>query len=215
MDSTEDTGLKKVGLWRLTLAFLCLLYICFLALDLFAQKFSFISDYIKIICIVILFLVQLYYGGDTDRLWVAAAFITVVADVFLLFTPYYLPGVLIFCFAHLARLQQLCPSWVKKALLLALPGITGRIFLPALLCAGICYAVLLLMNAFCAFNLKKRELSLAYMLFIFCDISVLLTNFASAELSAFARPAMWLFYLPSQILLADAMIRVKNEAKNG
>ena len=200
-------------MWKSLTILLGLMYICFLALDFFFEGFALLSDCLKFLCIAILFLAQLHYGGRAHRLWVTAAFITVIADIFLLFSQHFILGILIFCFAHLARLRRECPSWARGAAVLVPICIAGKIFLPALICAGLCYAILLLGNTACAFINKKRELSLAYILFIRCDISVLLTNLGPEVLQSFARPAMWLFYLPSQFLLADVMIRVEKKAK--
>lgn len=209
-----DSGVMKLRLWKSVSILLGLMYICFLALDLFFEGFALLSDCIKFLCIVILFLLQLYYGRRDHCLWIAAALITVIADFFLLFTQYYALGILIFCFAHFARLCHQCPSLAKASVVfVASAFVAGIDFFPALICAGICYAILLLANTACAFKKKNREISLAYILFILCDISVLLTYLGPELLQGFARPAIWLFYLPSQFLLADAMIWIERKAE--
>jgi hypothetical protein len=130
-----------------------------------------------------------------------AAFFTVISDAFLLFSPYDKIGVYFFCLVHLCYVSFLLDKkpplflFFLSLILLAFP-------LPVL---GTIYAVLFLLHVFLAFSLwnkkKAKPFSGLYLLglflFICCDTLVALGYFTTPQ------PVLiWIFYAPSQLLLA-------------
>ena len=127
-----------------------------------------------------------------------AAFLTLWADFFLIFTKEYAVGISIFLFAHLAYLQNLKGKsfpWVSV------------LFLPPLFCLplvfpGICYAVLFSFHIKEAIKKVQRGTCpklylLGLILFVCCDITVAWGYFHTP-----VPWLIWLFYAPSQLLLA-------------
>lgn len=181
------------------------LYTAFLTLDLF-YEFSKISSICKFI---IVFHSFLFCSGRFKK----PLFLTVVSDLFLLFTSYNSLGVAVFSFAHIFYLKEnhkFIPNNLKKKereFFLFSAVIFGIIFLISPL------AVVYLFYAFCFFfNLlsafyaykkapsKKQTLFLiGLFLFILCDINVVFYNLTDNTLSFYL---MWIFYAPSQTLIA-------------
>ena len=147
-----------------------------------------------------------------------AAF-TVVCDFLLLFTPYFTAGVCIFCVVQLVYLRDLLEKRAggaptKKQSLGALwPGLlfVGILILaPAdrlLLAVAGAYGALLLQNAVLGVRVacqSRRRMdvlrAVGFWLFVGCDICVALYNTAWPVWSV--GRWMWLFYGPSQALLA-------------
>lgn len=130
----------------------------------------------------------------------AAAF-TVLSDGFLLFSPYEKMGVFFFCLVQLFYISFFLdkhPSpWYffccLPLLLLPLPVLGGV------------YALLFLLHVFLAFSLWKQKKAkpifglylLGLFLFICCDISVAIGYFNAPN-----PVVIWIFYAPSQMLLA-------------
>lgn len=82
-----------------------ILYFTFLALDLFGGPviMSSVIKFISIVLCLILTVVRtIYYKATVDRILLNVAFVfTVIADVFLLFTPVFEYGVIAFCIVQL------------------------------------------------------------------------------------------------------------------
>jgi len=149
---------------------------------------------------------------------------TVAADYFLVLHDNHLPGVAVFCFAHVCYiLRALNMTESKKA------GHIGLIILPFLIAliffafigqalfalAGI-YAGLFIINIavnirFCKFN--RGLILLGLILFALCDVNVLLFNLprqlGTFEIFPWAFYFIWMFYLPSQILLPVSAVAYK------
>lgn len=146
-----------------------------------------------IICLCIL--PALRYGVP----W--AAFYTIISDGLLLFSPYSKIGVYFFCLVHLCYISFLVhkkpPFYLFFFLLFFL------IFpIPVM---GAIYAFLFLVHCSLAFFLWKQKKAKPYFglyllglfLFICCDILVALGYFTSPQPTL-----IWIFYAPSQLLLA-------------
>ena len=127
-----------------------------------------------------------------------AAFLTLCADFFLIFTKEYAVGISIFLFAHLAYLQNLKGKPLPWATFLFLP----LLFCLHLVFLGICYAVLFSFHIKEAIKKVQRETCpklylLGLILFVCCDIAVVWGYFHTP-----VPWLIWLFYAPSQLLLA-------------
>lgn len=153
-------------------------------------------------------------GGD--RLVPPALLLTALADLFLLvLNRHYALGVLLFLGAQSAYLIRLRLSsgrswWLLRGTLPLGVGIAlcalGQAT-PLNMLAGL-YFSQLLVNTILAWALpgeRWRVFALGLTLFVGCDLCVGAFNspgLVSPALWQFARVGMWLFYLPSQVLIA-------------
>lgn len=201
-----------------------ILYVSFLALDLLSAS-GVLSAILKYCSILLCFFFSLMSGRTRDRILITAALgLTAVADLFLLILDsHYLTGVLCFCgvqmlyYCRILRAGGIfCLAFLPVRFLL-----TGCIFLllgilhifDPLSAAGAFYFTQLLFNA--AESLAVRRKNVQYtlfctglFLFICCDLCVGLSNLRSMAVYSvpepvlsFAQIGMWLFYLPSQVLI--------------
>jgi len=145
--------------------------------------------------------------------------LTAVADIFLLFTPWYVPGMMVFCCAHIAWLARYRLSAVRPAAM-----VTGAVFAvcivllltgrgaPVLYIIGVLYAGLILTVTVCAFRSRLPKgmrllAGLGMVLFLLCDVNVALYNLLpDSGLHHTFGVRMWLFYLPAQALLAASCV---------
>ena len=193
------------------------LYAAFLYLDLTADP-SGLSLWLKYIGILLCLLLSglgALRGGD--RLIPLALALTALADWFLLVLgEQYLLGVTLFLLVQILYLLRLRRAGAASLLWLRLPltlaflaevvillGLSAEL---ELLCA--LYFAQLLVNTAQAWSLPGatwRRFALGLTLFVACDVCVGLFNLPHlipASLHGFARVGMWLFYLPSQALIA-------------
>ena len=170
--------------------------------------------------------------NTASRLIAAALCFTCISDYFLLFTDSYLPGVLCFCVTQTlylfvllqdrplkTKLLHIVPGLVLSAALLIITGLMHRPDL--LIAAGGFYAYSFIRNIVIALSvcIKKRPVpglkppmfAVGLVIFALCDINVLLYNLpllfdihSHLLISLFdiIGTLMWVFYLPSQVLLA-------------
>ena len=153
-------------------------------------------------------------GGD--RLVLPALALTALADLFLLVLNRYYPlGVAIFLVVQTLYLLRLrrdgadSALWLRAglALILAL-AVYGLGMLSPLNLLVCLYFSQLLSNTCLAWTVKGRSqrlFALGLTLFVGCDVCVGLFNLSGLvpdALYQFARVGMWLFYLPSQVLIA-------------
>lgn len=144
-----------------------------------------------------------------------ALLLTALADLFLLvLNDYYILGILIFLGAqivYLARLYRSSGKWFWLLRLL-LPLVIGLLFLlmdmalPMNLLAGLYFSQLLvnMLQAWLMRGRKWRIFAVGLSLFIGCDLCVGIFNTGNLFpewLVSFAVIGMWLFYLPSQVLI--------------
>ena len=209
---------------RRYLVFLCAqasLYSAFLTLDLL-QVGSGWSTALKYGSILLCVLLSCGGSQDPDRRLVRAALgVTLLADLFLLVLGrWYLAGVGAFCVVqalYFVRLRRLRGGrvWPRLLLRLALSGavllVAGRFSaLEPLTALSVFYFTQLAANALESLFLGRRyaAFSAGLVLFVCCDLCVGLQNLSAflpvsghGGLFAFARVGMWLFYLPSQVLI--------------
>ncbi len=196
------------------------LYIVFMTMDVLAYGGSTIAlKYIGILLCVAFSIYCAFRGGE--RIIPFALIFTAIADVFLLVIGnYFILGLLFFLVVQSIYLYYL----YRK---------TGRIWIPvrivclaaavAIVCAtglrsgenllaGI-YFSMILINMIMSWTYGKnvrRLFAIGLTLFVCCDICVGLYNLywmLPDGLYAFTRIGMWMFYLPSQVLIALSMVK--------
>ncbi len=198
--------------------FLCLeaaLYLAFLALDLTGRSGATIPlKYAGILLCLAVSLWSACRGGE--RLVPLALLLTALADSLLLVANrYYALGVLIFLGAQAVYLVRLLRGAERSLwpLRVALPLLAGVVFYllelatPLNLLAGLYFSQLAVntLAAWLAPGKRWRCFALGLTLFVCCDLCVGVFNVPGlfpAALFSFARVGMWLFYLPSQVLIA-------------
>lgn len=202
------------------------LYLAFLSLDLFLPGSGWDIS-LKYLSILLCFCFVLGNGEGRDSLLMKTALgFTLLADLFLLVLDHwYLIGVACFCVVqllYLTRIAKLRPE--KLPLRLALRGLlvvaalitAWRLgALDGLTALSLFYFSQLICNALESLSLgiPFRGFSLGLFLFVGCDLCVGLQNLsawfpaAGGPLVEFARVGMWLFYLPSQVLISLSVKR--------
>ncbi|MBQ2070401.1 MAG: hypothetical protein II467_05680 [Bacilli bacterium] len=201
----------------------------------FFPELNLATTYLKFSLVVICFLYVLLYflhqflkDGCRDRLFLMCALLfTVLADIFLLvLNRYYDAGVSIFILAQLLHFIRASRQLKERRIYLYI-----SIALRAFLCVGVplllfplgqvsstnilsmVYFPLLVMNLvdslFMAIRIDRQKgiyLSIGFFLFLCCDISVGLSN-----LGVSLWWLIWIFYGPSQILIALSLSRVSKQ----
>lgn len=203
---------KQNPAWRKLCLFLGVLFLAFVFLDFFIPPRVELSSGLKLFSIVLLFLGQTFWGKKGASYWKGAAGLTVLTDYFLLFTNFYSWGVFSFIWVHLLRLLERRKGKRKKTFLYA--GLLGlglylglSLFLPRLLALSLIYGLFLILNTLEAWSSGNQKLLFAYILFCGCDLCVALANLQGTGLVGdFSRKLIWIFYLPSQVFLADQII---------
>lgn len=154
-----------------------------------------------------------------DKLVFPALLFTAGADWFLLVRNNYLElGLILFLVVqtlYLLRLRRMGSSrgyWLRctLALLLGLTVFLFRLVSPLNLLVAL-YFSQLLSNAVLAWSACRWVFAAGLTLFVCCDICVGLFNLGI--LYSFASVGMWLFYLPSQVLIVLSAKEAHHEAK--
>ena len=188
------------------LALEAILYVLFLVLDLTGRGEQTIwLKYGGILLCLLYALLCALCGGDT--LVFPALLFTAGADWFLLVKTSHLElGLILFLVVqtlYLIRLRRMGSSsgyWLRCMLALLLGVIVFACSLASVLNLLVAlYFSQLLSNAILAWSAKKWVFALGLTLFVCCDICVGLFNLGI--LYSFASVGMWLFYLPSQVLI--------------
>lgn len=182
---------------------------------------------IKFIFIVICFIIAAlsYYKCNSKKDWTlltAGLLFTVGADYFLIIQNMHMPGVAVFCFAHICYILRVAniSKGVKRALVIAVSVWIFLLFVNnALLALAGTYAVLFMVNIAVNIHYFRQENTLlpklnktlllaGLILFALCDVNVALFNlprqFEGLLPDVFPQAfyLIWVFYLPSQLLLA-------------
>ncbi len=185
------------------------------------------TDLIKYVAIIVCFIVaavNCFFGRSKDCIFVAAAMLfTIVADLFLLaLDDYYPAGIASFIvvqsinFARIYYNRKKIPvisgaiRLTVVAVLLIVLGACGSLTIVSALSA-IYFPQLVINTADSALLIKKSKryilLFIGLLLFIGCDACVGLDNFTEVGINIPAaaldiiNPAIWLFYLPSQVFI--------------
>lgn len=193
----------------ITAAFLaleCILYALFLILDLMGRGSQTIGlKYAGILLCLLYALIPALRGGD--RLVFFALLFTAGADWFLLVKNSHLElGLVLFLVVqtlYLLRLRRLGAGsnlWLRSMLALALGlAVTALGMISVLNLLVALYFSQLLSNTVLAWYARKWVFATGLTLFVCCDVCVGMYNLGI--LHAFAAVGMWLFYLPSQVLI--------------
>lgn len=174
--------------------------------------------------------VMIYFNRDADSVIATAAMVfTAISDLFILvLDDYFKIGLATFIIAHSLYLYRLYNGRVKKIWI----SLTVRAVVAAILIGVVCgvfgadlliieagvYIVLLFGNCvealiMCNRGLKNILFSIGLLLFLGCDICVGLKHgsMVGVELSEkvynFVVYMIWVFYLPSQVLIACALLK--------
>ena len=182
-----------------------IIYLCFLAGDLF----GFDTSLIKYAGIVLCFIRALY---GRNRIIALAFGLTLISDfILLLLNRYYAAGVCFFILVQMTYLyflyRQQCRPYLLFRSLVFCFGLAALLVcrqIDLLNLVVLFYFINLLGNALSSFtNPKLRLMSLGFVLFICCDVCVGLHNLLpDGRLYDIVTYCMWLFYLPSQVLIA-------------
>ncbi len=171
-----------------------------------------LSSGLKLASIVLLFFAQFLWGRADAPWWKGAAALTILTDYLLLFSENYGVGIFLFIFVHYFRyLQRMTDNRRFHPLILAL-GTLGlylalQFVIPQFIALSVTYAGLLLLNTGEAWHARDGKLALAYLLFCACDLSVGMANiYEPSQLAEVFRKLIWIFYLPSQVLMVDHII---------
>ena len=141
---------------------------------------------------------------------------TALADYFLVLHDNHLPGVAVFCFAHIFYILRVYKKPQAKYLAASVGAIIFAFYTrEALFSLGATYAILFIFSI--VVNIKSTQLPRAnkaivltgLILFALCDINVLLFNLPrqfGVGSFPWAFTLIWVFYLPAQALLAISSI---------
>ena len=210
-----------------------ILYMVFLYIDLYNTRYIHLSERIKYTCIILCFFIALLSRNNPfDRynmkLLQIGLLLTVIADFFLLILDDYYPfGVAIFTLAQITysirydikntknTIKNYTVVFMILFFIYAFVNMSIRIEL--LVPISLCYGTCLITNVHKAITVFKKNLypklnarmvALGMILFLLCDINVLLynilkyTNQTEGIMYIISSFSMWLYYLPSQVLLA-------------
>lgn len=144
--------------------------------------------------------------------------LTSLADYFLIFTHWYLPGVLLFLLVQFGYRLLLQAPWRPMLKASALTFGASLFFCPKagpLFGLALAYGVCLLMNLSFSIRHKRRSYCLFFLLLLLCDLHVGLANlepyftipsgFLRTYQQRAAAGVFWIFYLPSQALLTKLL----------
>jgi len=185
-------------------------------------KFAFI-----VVCFAIAVASYFFCVKRRDWAWLMFGLLfTVGADYFLVIHDNHLPGVAVFCFAHACYIFRALENTKrgKRIALVAVPILVMVVLFAfanglLLVLAGT-YAALFLTSI--AVNIKfckiNRPIVLTgLILFALCDVNVALFNMPHQLGANFVFPwafyLIWVFYLPSQLLLAVSAVRFSCASK--
>ena len=145
---------------------------------------------------------------------------TVLSDYFLVIQQEHLIGVAAFCFVHVCYILRAVEFNKRTLSLLYAFGFLWAIvfILEVVIAMAVIYACLFAVNIYV--NAKTRRYKLNYflvmtglVLFALCDMNVMLFNlpqyFGTAKIFPNAFLLIWVFYLPSQLLLSLSAISFK------
>ena len=215
------------GYWMTTWT---VIYLGFLSLDIFAPGFwgSSVLKYAGIFLCTI-YAMQKYKG---DYKLTLALFFTFLADTILVWTSQETAGVFVFCFAqalHFLRLTKLQRKYLMIFIIIVpmLAIISGFRHDNILYTLAVLYGMLLLSNVIMSFrnyrehkdDFRARCAWYGFATFLCCDICVglrhlMLDGIVPATFLPLVAFLVWVFYYPSQVLLANSSNKVELKKKS-
>lgn len=222
--------LKKILKSPINFAFVLIigtLYVAFITIDIFFYARSLPANYLKFASIALCFLLAVNLcrtssNKSDSRFIVGALIFTMIADIFLLFNLSHYVGILSFFIVQLIYQKRHNTRSFIFGMIIVVLTVPMTFMLPfeRLHVAAGAYAILILTTFVSTFwalvpRFNLRCIRLGMILFILCDIHVALYNqlpWGSSyyEVSAVA---IWIFYLPSQLLLALSTYHDQNLTK--
>ena len=168
--------------------------------------------------LVLCFLYALIYERK-DAYLIFALFLTLIADMILIFDSVSEVGVLVFIFVQLAHLLRFSiirrTSLLIPVLMVALIVVAGFLqkSIPTMFVLAMAYGVLIFTNIYEAFRWCKLDKSAAsrcaffgFILFFLCDLSVGISYITTTAtlphtVTILTSYFAWMFYLPAQVLI--------------
>lgn len=223
--------LKKLIIINIILVEL-FIFVSFIYIDFtnrYSSNYSIILKYIGIL-LSLLIGNNGYNKNDTKLLQLALCF-TALADLCLLILGYYTVGVLIFCFVQITYVIRHAGITKKNMIIINVLTFFILVFVVRLgtniihinnidrelLIIGCIYAILLVFSVYSAWKVFNRKyytslscylICIGMTLFLLCDINVAISALINnvfifgVNLKSVSRLLVWIFYLPSQVLLA-------------
>ncbi len=200
-----------------------IIYITFIMLDVLAPGFwgSALLKYAGIFLCVI----YAYRKYHDDNKLIIALFLTLLADTILVWTDFYTIGVFVFCFAqfmHFLRMTKMSKKTIGAfALIISLLTIYSAFCgYEIIYSLGTLYGLLLISNVVMAsrrYRIEQKDFKArcgwyGFVLFIACDTCValrymMLHGIIPAEALPLIAFLVWIFYYPSQVLIANSSTR--------
>lgn len=223
---------KKTNLIKILVVLNIIIYMVFTWWDIFGASFLISSDSLKFLSIIIVFIISLItregaLSFKDLHLLQFGLFITLLADFFLLFTDKYILGIFLFSIVQILysfryefrNLKLTIRNFIIIFVGLSIVHILLNKFvveLDFIWAMGLFYGICLLTSVRRAFKAcrykiypepNRQMILIGMILFLLCDINVALYNILGyiSKTKIFyniSSVSMWLFYLPSQILLA-------------
>ena len=220
--------IHKRRIIRVLLLFIVILYIWFMYMDIYDIQSSISSDGLKFLSMILVFIVSLLTRDDALsykdlHLLQIGLFTTLIADLILLILDsHYVLGIFLFSIVQMLysfRYEFRNLKLTIRNFIIIFLGLSIAYFilnrlvidLDFIWIMGIFYAYCLLNSvakAFKAYRYKiypkpnRHMVLIGMILFLLCDISVAMYNvFNEGLLYNISSISMWLFYLPSQVLL--------------
>lgn len=191
-----------------------IIYATYLVLDI-TGNFPIMSSLLKFFSICLCFFVI------DNRMWGIKRImaLTVVADFLLVLTDYYSLGIFVFILVQMNYYRYITKSKgfpLQHLAAMVCVGLVLSVFINFFIMPinltvflAVTYFSSLVFNTAAAISLSSlyseyRYISICLCLIICCDIHVAVTNvFSSGIWYSFGLIAMWLFYLPSQVIIAQ------------
>ena len=201
------------------------LYLSFLIIDFFTKSDSTIIKYISIIIVNLASLFTIIINRKGNYYFVLGLIFTLISDTFLLLiNDYYIAGLICFNIVqnlYLFGLKNEISRYFKIQLLVRLIILITCVSISFVtkeyeVMLSSSYIIFLIMNIltlilFCKKDSKNITLLIGFCLFLLCDINVGLNNLGYYfpldqntinTLQNVSSNLMWLFYLPSQVLIS-------------
>lgn len=224
--------LKTIRKWRIVkvfLLFIAILYIGFMYIDIYDIESIISSDRLKYLSMLLVLMISLFTGDDALnvkdlKLLQTGLFITLIADLFLLILGrHYVLGILLFSVVQIIYSSRYGFINLKinirnfivifSSLFIVHLVVDKLIFkLDFIWGMGLFYGICLLNSVIKAAKAYRDRLFpkpnghmilIGMVLFLLCDINVALYNILNEGLFYnISSISMWLFYLPSQVLLS-------------
>lgn len=217
---------------KIVLALITILYLSYLYMDFFSRytELSASMKFISIVLCFLLALLSgaKPFNGYNVKLLKIGLFLTVIADFFLLIEKeHYEIGITVFSIAQIIytirynsrNRTNIIRSYVILLFTLFFTYIVIKPFtkIEIIIPIALFYGIALITNVYKAFVVYREKLyprpnglmvALGMLLFLLCDINVLLYNIfryvkqTNGLLYRLSHVSIWLYYLPSQVLLA-------------